>query len=114
MPTYEYCCEHCGEFTAIRPVSARNMPCLCPQCGATAGRVIVSAPSLATMSATNRQAHARNERAAHAPRTSAEYKANQRHGPGCSCCSGAKSNTTVTAPGGEKAFPTKRPWMISH
>ncbi|MFZ2296397.1 MAG: zinc ribbon domain-containing protein, partial [Polaromonas sp.] len=27
---------------------------------------------------------------------------------------GSRRSTTVTSPNGAKAFPTKRPWMISH
>jgi hypothetical protein len=38
----------------------------------------------------------------------------QRHPAGCGCCSSSRKTTTVTAPNGAKAFPSKRPWMISH
>lgn len=113
MPSYEYCCDDCGDFSAIRPIAMRNDPCVCPTCGGHAQRVIRSAPRLATMSSANRSAHATNERAAHAPRTSAEYKATHKHGPGCGCCGGTSKSTVQTADGA-KTFPTKRPWMISH
>lgn len=113
MPTYEYACERCGEFTAMRRMSERNEPCTCPVCGARAERVILSAPAMWSMAAGDRTAHATNERARHAPRTSEEYAATHKHGPGCGCGGGA-SRTTVTAPDGAKTFPTKRPWMISH
>jgi len=36
------------------------------------------------------------------------------HPAGCGCCAGAKRGATVTAQDGSKAFPSKRPWMISH
>lgn len=114
MPTYEYCCDDCGDFSAIRPVAMRNEPCVCPGCGRHAGRVIRSTPQLATMSSASRTAHATNERAAHAPMTSAEYATRHKHGPGCGCCSGKPSKSTVKAADGSKTFPTKRPWMISH
>lgn len=114
MPTYEYRCDECGEFSAIRPIRMRDTPCICPQCGTASPRVLVAAPSLAVMSSGARNAHSRNERAANAPMTSSEYRASHRHGPGCGCCGGSPSKTTVTAHTGEKAFPTKRPWMISH
>ncbi|AVT01181.1 FmdB family transcriptional regulator, partial [Paracidovorax avenae] len=67
-----------------------------------------------------RRAHDTNERARHAPRSSRDTEAGSygrlRHPAGCGCCSGggAKRGTTVTAPNGAKAFPSKRPWMISH
>ena len=113
MPTYEYRCDDCGDFTAYRPIAVRNDPCICPYCGKGSERVILSAPTLATMSSTNRIAHATNERAAHSPKTSAEHHATHRHGPGCGCGSGI-SKSTVKSPDGAKTFPTKRPWMISH
>ncbi len=38
-----------------------------------------------------------------------------RHPSGCGCCSGGGiRSATVRAASGAKAFPTKRPWMISH
>ena len=33
---------------------------------------------------------------------------------GCGCCSTAKRGATLTGANGNKAFPSKRPWMISH
>jgi len=70
------------------------------------------------MSSDKRQAHATNERSQHAPQTSrnsGEGYARLRHPSGCGCCSpGSKRSATVTAPNGAKAFPSKRPWMISH
>ena len=114
MPTYEYCCDDCGDFTAYRPIAMRNEPCICPYCGKASTRVMLTAPTLATMSSSQRIAHSTNERAAHAPKTSAEYAAGRKHGPGCSCCGGGLSKSTVKAADGSKTFPTKRPWMISH
>jgi putative FmdB family regulatory protein len=112
MPTYDYSCNDCGDFSALRPMSERNDPLACPTCGEIAQRVMSSSPALASMNSLARSAHATNERAAHAPKTSAEYAAS--HGAGCSCCSGKASRSTVTARDGSKAFPGKRPWMISH
>jgi hypothetical protein len=38
-----------------------------------------------------------------------------RHPAGCGCgSSSGKRGATYTAPNGAKAFPSKRPWMISH
>ncbi|MGN6579070.1 MAG: FmdB family zinc ribbon protein [Bordetella sp.] len=112
MPTYEYLCDTCGIFDVQRPSGQRDAGCSCPMCSRQARRVIASAPALATMSGNSRTAHATNERAAHSPMSSGEYRA-YRHPPGCGCC-GSGSKATVRAADGSKGFPTKRPWMISH
>ena len=54
-----------------------------------------------------------NERARHEPKISGSYQ-RMRHPAGCGCCSTGKRGATVTAANGAKAFPSKRPWMISH
>jgi putative FmdB family regulatory protein len=104
MPVYDYECGECGVFTAFRPMSKCRDPLACPDCGQEARRAILTAPSLANMSAELRKAHATNEKAAHEPRSS--------HGAGCSCCSG--KTRTAGEPQAAKLFPKKRPWMISH
>jgi len=117
MPVYEYQCESCGDFTAMRPMSEYQDPQPCPDCGASAPRVLLTAPHFSGMSRESFAAHATNERAANAPMTTGEYAA-KKHGSGCSCCSGMKSRTkkskTATAASGAKSFPSARPWMISH
>lgn len=116
MPTYDYHCNACGSFDAFRTVAARNEPAACPDCGTACPRVFVSAPRLACMDSSTRSAIGINERAAHAPRSSKEGSyARLRHPAGCGCCSTSiKRSATVTAANGAKAFPSKRPWMISH
>lgn len=110
MPTYEYDCPSCGDFTAMRRISERDQTCACPECGTPANRVLLTAPAFAGMPAATRQAIARNELAANVPKQSS-----QGHGAGCSCCGGGKKNSkTVKNDDGSKLFPTKRPWMISH
>ncbi|MEO6277775.1 zinc ribbon domain-containing protein [Roseateles sp.] len=116
MPTYDYACAGCGGFDAIRSVSARDEPAACPDCGAAAPRVFVTAPRLALMSGGTRAAFATNERARHEPKTSGEY-ARLKHPSGCGCCGSSgsgKRGATLTGANGNKAFPSKRPWMISH
>ncbi|MES1162207.1 MAG: zinc ribbon domain-containing protein, partial [Rhizobacter sp.] len=54
-----------------------------------------------------------NERARHEPKSSRDY-ARLKHPAGCGCCSTGKRGATVTGANGNKAFPAKRPWMISH
>jgi putative FmdB family regulatory protein len=118
MPTYDYACPSCGSFDAIRSLAARNEPYACPGCGTEAPRVFVSAPRLACSSPEQRRAFDTNERSQHAPRSSrdtGESYGRLRHPAGCGCCSsGSKRGATVTAPNGAKAFPSRRPWMISH
>jgi putative FmdB family regulatory protein len=96
MPTYEYACGACGAFDALRPIAQRNDPCTCPACGAASPRVVFTPPGLSFVADEVRQAHAVNERSAHAPR--------------CSCASHAPAKTAS----GAKGFSGKRPWMISH
>jgi putative FmdB family regulatory protein len=113
MPIYEYQCSECGSFTAVRPMSQYRDPHPCPACGAGSPRVTLSAPALSGLPVASRQAHAINERSAHAPRSSsAEEKA--RHGPGCGCCGGGRQGRVAKSNDGSKGFPDKRPWMISH
>lgn len=113
MPTYDYDCPGCGGFEAIRGISARNEPAACPDCGTESSRVIVAVTGLAFLDGATRKALDTNERARHEPKSSKSY-ASQRHPAGCGCCSTSKKTTTVTGQNGNKMFPTKRPWMISH
>jgi putative FmdB family regulatory protein len=112
MPVYEYLCDDCGPFTAIRPMAEYADPNACPNCDAPAPRVLITAPNLATMSTPLRAAHATNERSSHAPQTLSGLKAS--HGSGCACCTGKSSRITRRHRDGSKSFPTNRPWMISH
>jgi putative FmdB family regulatory protein len=113
MPLYDYLCADCGPFEALASMDHYAEPCDCPDCGTAAPRVLLSAPRLAVMGEARRQAYETNERSRHAPHLSTVEVRRHGHGTGCSCCSGPKQKT-VTAPGGAKAFPSKRPWMISH
>ncbi len=115
MPVYEYLCEGCGPFTAVRPMSEYEKPQPCPDCGDKARRVLLTAPRFSTMSASLRLVHATNERSADKPTTLSALKS--QHGSGCSCCSGLsnkKGRKTARAKNGAKSFPSARPWMISH
>ena len=113
MPMYEYECADCGVFAANKPMAEYREPHACQNCGRPSARVLLTAPAFAGMPAVTRTAHAINEKARHEPQTSAERAA--RHGAGCGCCSGGLGkDRTVKAKDGSKAFPSARPWMISH
>jgi putative FmdB family regulatory protein len=112
MPVYDYLCSECGPFTDMRPMAECETPLECPACGASAPRVILTTPHLATMPAAKRQAHAANERSAHAPRSLSWLKSS--HGTGCACCSGKLARKATRNKDGSKSFPASRPWMISH
>jgi putative FmdB family regulatory protein len=118
MPMYEYLCHSCGPFEEIRPIGEFAEPTDCPDCGTAAPRVMLTAPRLALMSSGDRHAHATNERSRHEPHFSTrDSRAAGGHGPGCSCCSSSKSaknSRTAVGKDGSKAFPSARPWMISH
>ena len=113
MPVYDYLCSECGPFTDMRPMSECDDPQDCPGCGVSSPRAILRAPHFFGMSAERRKAHSINERSSHAPKTLDQYKAS--HGAGCSCCASKSRGRLVTKTrSGAKAFPTARPWMISH
>ncbi|UHC20137.1 zinc ribbon domain-containing protein (plasmid) [Methylobacterium currus] len=102
MPVYDYSCESCGPFTALRPMAQFRDPHHCPDCGAACGRAFLTAPRLSGMAAGLKAAHATNEQSRHAPKRS--------HGAGCGCCAPKR----MAAPAAAKGFPAARPWMISH
>jgi putative FmdB family regulatory protein len=62
MPTYEYMCKKCGPFTQLRAMAECELPSECPECGARAPRVLLTAPSCLTASAEARQTGAKYER----------------------------------------------------
>jgi len=113
MPTYDYACGGCGGFDAFRSMSQRDEPAACPACGAASPRVFAAAPRLALLDGDTRTAMDTNERARHEPKSSRDY-ARLRHPAGCGCCTPGRRSVTLTGANGNKAFPSKRPWMISH
>lgn len=72
MPVYDYACADCGTFEAARRIAERDYPAACPQCGETAARVTVGAPTF-------------GRGGSDAPaEESGSY--GMRHRGGCSCC----------------------------
>jgi putative FmdB family regulatory protein len=87
MPIYEYECDSHGGFELELPMRAAGGGAACPDCGATARRLL-SVPNVAQLSSSNRKAHAINERSRFEPRLvtretrapSAEPKLHAGHG----------------------------------
>lgn len=111
MPLYDYLCRNCGPFSARMPMAQAKAPAACPDCAASAPR-IVSAPQLNLMSTTRRRIDARNEKSAHAPQVAHRPA----HGDGGSCGhhahAGAGGHSHSHAKGHSHA--PARPWMIGH
>nr|WP_295742245.1 zinc ribbon domain-containing protein [uncultured Acidocella sp.] len=110
MPIYDYLCPGCGAFTALVPMAAFEADHDCPDCGKAAPRALLNVPHFALMSSSKRQAHATNEKSAHAPEST---RRSGKHPPGCGCC-GSSPKLKADAPAPMKSFPGNRPWMISH
>lgn len=51
MPVYDYECASCGAFEAVRRIAERDDLAACPECGATAARVTIGAPTVGGPSA---------------------------------------------------------------
>ncbi|AZY49559.1 zinc ribbon domain-containing protein [Bordetella avium] len=107
MPLYDYRCEACGDFTALRSLAQWRDPAPCPDCGQSCSRFLSGAPAVSALSSTANRAHAVNERASHEPRRSG-------HGMACACCKGGSKTGGRTQADGTKSFLGARPWMISH
>jgi putative FmdB family regulatory protein len=109
VPVYDYVCEGCGPFTALRPMAEFQAPHPCAECGEPARRAILTAPALSAMDGGRRNAHATNERSANVPTRA------KRHPASCGCCKGGgRKAEAVGGPAAAKSFPAARPWMISH
>ena len=113
MPLYEYECTDCGAFCVSRPMALYQEPADCPGCGQHSPRALLSAPAFAGMPDSTRKAHAINEKSAHAPKESGKIEPHK-HSASCGCGKSIGASKTVKASDGSKAFPSKRPWMISH
>jgi putative FmdB family regulatory protein len=70
MPLYEYVCDACGPFAAMRPLSAFAAPCECPDCGAAAPRNLLASPALGGSGAP----------------AAAPAAASPSHAAACACC----------------------------
>jgi len=112
MPVYEYECDDCGVFTALRKMSESAEPAFCEECGTESPRIL-SATRLAVMDKTQRIAHERNEKSTHDPKVA------KRSSCGCAGSHTCKTSTKVNPETGKAALQmqtkkTARPWMLSH
>ena len=112
MPLYEYRCNDCGPFTALRKMSEASKPAFCDNCGGISNRLI-SVPNYALLGQSLRMAHERNEKSAHDPKVA------KRSSCGCAGSHTCKTSTKVNPETGKAALQmqtkkTARPWMLSH
>jgi len=121
MPLYEYRCDDCGTFSAIRKMSESGLQGICKNCGAASERII-SAPHIALVGNDQRVAHERNEKSAHEPAT--------RRRSSCGCSGGHTCQPGTDKPRTKKdqasrseqqgavfqmqTKRTARPWMLGH
>ena len=119
MPLYEYRCDDCGTFSAIRKMSESSMQGICGDCGAACERII-SAPYFAILGKEQRVAHERNEKSAHEPGTMRRSSCGCSGGHTCHTDkSNAKKDQASQSENQGAVFQmqtkkTARPWMLSH
>jgi len=116
MPVYDYKCREHGLFNTLATMAEAAEPKPCPTCQSLAPRVIVLPPEILAMAPEKRQAHERNERAAHEPIFSGadQRREDREHSQRCGCGSISKKPMLFYTADGKKMFPSMRPWMISH
>jgi hypothetical protein len=62
-----------------------------------------------------RRAMAINEQSRSSPHVASKSERyGAKHAAGCACCSGTNGRKATFRADGGKAFPSARPWMISH
>ncbi|HEX4084677.1 MAG TPA: FmdB family zinc ribbon protein [Chthoniobacteraceae bacterium] len=106
MPTYDYECELCGEFSLVRSIAERDAPVQCSSCGLDSSRVF-GAPNLSRLDPARAKAYAINERSRHEPRTSVRHRC----GGGCGCVTRKGKNKATKFQTGRAG---SRPWMLGH
>lgn len=119
MPLYDYRCEQCGTFSALRKMSEASDAVAC-ECGEMAARII-TAPYLALMDRATRIAKQRNEKSAHEPRHARRSSCGCSGSHTCNSNSGDQKSATASTQkpdtGNGLLMQTKktaRPWMLGH
>lgn len=121
MPLYEYRCDSCGTFSAIRKMSESSMPAMCDLCGSLSERVI-SAPHTAILGRAQHIAHERNEKSAHEPSSIRRSSCGCTGGHTCNTNTGKTQTKSDRSGASDKQLPglqmqtkrTARPWMLGH
>ncbi|MGE0808182.1 MAG: zinc ribbon domain-containing protein [Burkholderiaceae bacterium] len=93
MPTYDYRCSDCGDFSVLRRLAERNEPCACPGCGKASPRQIHSMPMLGGSASGSRGRSA-------ADSGIGSSSSSAQHGGACGCCAPGKSSKSGLQPGG--------------
>ena len=97
MPIYEYECREHGLFEETRPMDRAREGAECPECQASAPRVLSPTRTNLVPRAVS-VAHARNEKSQHAP----EHTCKSHHHP-------------KPRPSGKaQVYRGKRPWVMEH
>ena len=104
MPTYEYDCQACGPFTAMRSMAQFRDPCACPACGIGASRTLLNAPAIAGMDLARRNALASNER-----ESSSQRPTKPAHPAGCGCCARPSPLPSALFSKGGRVFSSSGP-----
>lgn len=91
MPLYEYRCNPCGEFEALRTMADYNAPISCPECNQVATKIF-SAPNI-NLNSGSFKAISRSQ--------SAEPRL-------------VKQELTEPTKPRYQSSTTNRPWMVSH
>ena len=105
MPLYTYDCTECGPFQATRTIAEFEFDAECPGCGGS-GRRTLAAPTLMTMPAHTRQAHARNEKSAWSPDLVRRESDAHVHSAHCGHLQGHSDH--------RHAHHGGKPWMLGH
>lgn len=116
MPVYEYKCQDHQVFYELATIEDSDKPCACPVCGKLSARIICIPPEILKLSPKVRAAHALNEKNQHEPTYSSRERRelDEEHAKGCGCKQQISQSGLLYTANGEKFFPSKRPWMISH
>jgi putative FmdB family regulatory protein len=114
MPLYEYHCDACGTFSALRKMADAKLPAVCDHCGGESPRII-SAPHFALVGQSQRIAYERNEKSAHEPASMRRSSCGcSKGGHTCKTGDSAKSTSNQSAGYQMQTKKTARPWMLSH
>ena len=104
MAIYDYECQVCGPFTAMRPMMQFQDPCACPACGAEALRAFLNAPAIASVNPGGRIAREESRLSAtYPPRSSAAHPA------GCGCCMRRWQIPSALSSNGDRVFSSSGP-----